>query len=542
MSTDSNAGSTRVAELLAVYGAPDARVCDLLCDRHPPQNVAFTLIDADMTATDLTYGTLRRESEALAGSLRALGAKRGDRIATLMGKRRELLVALMAIWRLGAVHVPLFTAFAPPAIAYRLDASGCKFVFCEAAQEPKLRELIDSGARDWRVITTGPSSEYATSLADLPKAEPLNGGEAVGGDGPIVQIYTSGTTGAPKGVLVPARALAAFQAYLEFGLDVRADDIYWNGADPGWAYGLYWAILAPLAAGLRGLFLCAPFAPQTAFKVLETFKVTNFTAAPTVYRAMLGSEHAAGWRASLRAASSAGEPLTPEVNAWAADALGAEVRDHYGQTEAGMIINNHQHPALREPVRAGSMGKPMPGWAIEILGPDLEPLKTGEVGIVAVDRARSPLAWFTGYADAPVGKSDKFSTDGRWYLTGDMGRIDEDGYVHFVGRDDDVILMAGYRIGPFEIESVMVNHQAIAECAVVAVPDSVRGEVLQAVVVLKPGFAPSPALVKDLQTWVKKGYAAHAYPREVHFAASLPKTPSGKVQRNVIRQELLAKT
>ena len=146
MSTDSNAGSTRVAELLAVYGAPDARVCDLLCDRHPPQNVAFTLIDADMTATDLTYGTLRRESEALAGSLRALGAKRGDRIATLMGKRRELLVALMAIWRLGAVHVPLFTAFAPPAIAYRLDASGCKFVFCEAAQEPKLRELIGDDA------------------------------------------------------------------------------------------------------------------------------------------------------------------------------------------------------------------------------------------------------------------------------------------------------------------------------------------------------------------------------------------------------------
>jgi acetyl-CoA synthetase len=541
MSHESGAGSARVGELLAMYGASDARVCDLLCDWHPADHVAFSLIEADMTATDLTYGTLRRESEALAGSLRAMGAKRGDRIATLMGKRRELLVALMAIWRLGAVHVPLFTAFAPPAIAYRLDASGCRFVFCEEAQEPKLHELIDDGARSWRAITTGPSSHYATALADLPRAEPVTEGEAVGGDGPIVQIYTSGTTGAPKGVLVPARALAAFQAYLEFGLDVRADDVYWNAADPGWAYGLYWAVLAPLVAGLRALFLCAPFTPEMAFKVLETFKVTNFTAAPTVYRAMLGSESAAGRRIKLRAASSAGEPLTPEVNAWAVDALGVEVRDHYGQTEAGMIINNHQHPALREPVRPGSMGKPMPGWAIDILGPDLTPLAVDEVGVVAVDLSRSPLAWFKGYVDAAPGQSDKFSADGRWYLTGDMGRIDADGYVYFIGRDDDVILMAGYRIGPFEIESVIVAHVAIAECAVVAVPDTMRGEVLQAVVVLKSGFEPSAALVKELQTWVKTGYAAHAYPRAVHFAESLPKTPSGKVQRNVIRQALLAK-
>ena len=541
MTSSSGAGSARVAELLAMYGASDIRVCDLLCDRHPADHVAFTLIDADMTATDLIYGTLRRESEALAGSLRAMGAKRGDRIATLMGKRRELLVSLMAIWRLGAVHVPLFTAFAPPAIAYRLDASHCRFVFCEEAQEPKLRELIDGGARSWRAITTGPSSDYATALADLPHAESVTVGEAVGGDGPIVQIYTSGTTGAPKGVLVPARALAAFQAYLEFGLDVQPGDVYWNGADPGWAYGLYWAVLAPLAAGLRALFLCAPFAPDTAFKVLEQFKVTNFTAAPTVYRAMLGSEAATGRRIPLRAASSAGEPLTPEVNAWAVEALGVEVRDHYGQTEAGMIINNHQHPALREPVRPGSMGKPMPGWSIAILGPDLTPLEDGKIGVVAVDLSRSPLAWFTGYADAAPGQSDKFSADGRWYLTGDIGRIDEDGYVYFIGRDDDVILMAGYRIGPFEIESVIVAHQAIAECAVVAVPDAVRGEVLQAVVVLKPGFLASDALVKELQTWVKKGYAAHAYPRQVHFADALPKTPSGKVQRNVIRQELLAK-
>jgi acetyl-CoA synthetase len=414
-------------------------------------------------------------------------------------------------------------------------------VFCDAAQEPKLRELADAAPRPWQVVTTAAGSAFALTLDDLPPAPPVTRAEAVGGEGAIVQIYTSGTTGDPKGVVVPLRALASFHAYLEYGLDVREDDVFWNAADPGWAYGLYFGVLAPLAAGARSLMLGAGFSPELALEVLERFAVTNFAAAPTAYRAIRASGREPRRPLVLRTASSAGEPLTPDVNGWARDALGVQVRDHYGQTETGMLVNNHQHPALREAIRPGSMGKPMPGWTVTILGQDETPAAADELGRVAVDLPRSPLAWFAGYAGAPASAAGKFSADGRWYFTGDMGRLDEDGYVYFTARDDDVIIMAGYRIGPFEIESVIAAHEAVAECAVIATPDEVRGELLQAVVVLRPGFGPSEDLAHDLQAWVKQRYAAHAYPRQVHFAPSLPKTPSGKVQRNLIRQQLMAR-
>ncbi|ACI59515.1 AMP-dependent synthetase and ligase (plasmid) [Rhizobium leguminosarum bv. trifolii WSM2304] len=539
MNAQSVYAAVRVEELVATYGGKDLNVAAQLCDRHPADAIAHTIIREDLSASILTYGELRVESEKLADSFLKLGIERGDRIATLMGKSRAYLVTLLAIYRIGAVHVPLFTAFAPPAIQFRVDSCKPKLVACDASQKAKLKTVeAESSSLSWQIMTTGEADEGELSFDKL-AAEGRTGtpSVAVGSDGAFIQIYTSGTTGKPKGVVVPAKALAAFHAYAEFALGLRPDDVFWNSADPGWGYGLYFGVLATFCTGTPSILLCAGFSPELTLEVLSRFKVTNFTAAPTVYRSLLATGLVPP-STNLRCASSAGEPLTPEVNAWSVDALGVLVHDHFGQTEAGMLVNNHHHPELKHPLKTGSMGLAMPGWTPVILRLDQDAVApAGEVGRLAFEISESPFAWFTGYVDEPVKSAEKFAGDGRWYLTGDMAKMEEDGYIYFSSRDDDIIIMAGYRIGPFEVESVLATHPAVAESAVIAVPDAVRGEVLEAAVVLSAGRKPDEALVKELQAHVKKGFAAHAYPRRIHFVESLPKTPSGKIQRFVVRQQ-----
>jgi acetyl-CoA synthetase len=533
----------RVRELLAVYGAPEANAAELLCDRHPVDAVAFTVIEADLSAHDLTYGDLRRESARFAAALADLGIGPGDSVAVLMGKSTELVVALLGIWRRGAVHVPLFTAFAAPAIALRLVASKATVVITDADQRGKLQPGPDMPAdAPWRVVVVGGAPEegqlsFRELIAAHTPDEPAGASAAVGGDGPLVLLFTSGTTGTPKGVPVPVRALASFQAYLEFGLDVAPDDVFWNAADPGWAYGLYYAVLGPLAAGVRSLLLHAGFAAPLTWQVVQRFGVTNFAAAPTVYRSLRADPAPVPDGIALRRASSAGEPLTPEVISWAQERLGVPVRDHYGQTEHGMMIVNGWADAVRAPVRPGSMGRPLPGWSAAVLDDaGATPLPPGQVGRVAIEVADSPLMWFSGYAGAPEKTAERFTGDRAWYLTGDAGSTDEDGYFYFSSRDDDVIIMAGYRIGPFDVESVLVTHPRVMETAVIGAPDALRGEVLEAFVVLRPGDPGDDALAGELQQLVKQKFAAHAYPRTVHFVDELPKTSSGKVQRYLLRQ------
>lgn len=531
---------TRVDELLAMYSGEDACAADLLCDNRDPTMLAYRVVGADLTARDLDYGTLRAQSECFAAALAQLGVGRGDRVATLMGKGWSYLVTLMAIWRMGAVHVPLFTAFAPPAIVFRLRGSGAQVVVCDAGQRAKLAAGDDIPAdAPWRVITCGAADEDALSFDSLIAAhKPGFPAVAVGADGPIIHIFTSGTTGEPKGVVVPLRAVAAFRAYAEFALDLRPDDLYWCGADPGWAYGLYFGVLASFSTATPSLMLAANFTPERTFGVLSTQPVTNFAGAPTIYRALREAGIAVPEGIRLRCASSAGEPLTPDVNEWAVAALGVAVHDHYGQTEAGMLINNHHHPRLWAPLKPGSMGRVMPGWTATVLHEDRdEEVGKGEVGRVAMVLDQSPLAFFTGYDGNPAKSAEKFAGNGRWYLTGDTGSVDEEGYFRFSARDDDVIIMAGYRIGPVEIETVLNAHVAVAESAVIAVPDPVRGEVMEAFVVLRAGHGASPDLQLELQTWVKVRYAAHAFPRTVHVAEALPKTPSGKIQRFLLKAQ-----
>ena len=316
----------------------------------------------------------------------------------------------MAIWRLGAVQVPLFTAFASPAIELRLAASDARVVVCDADQRPKIDAIAGLSFHVITCIGSGhPEGDLATesgldfahwwtgrSPASLPRS--WAGTRRSSTSSPPAPL------GAPKAVVVPTRALAAIRAYLDLSLDVSADDVYWNAADPGWAYGLFYAVVAPMCHGVPSLLLRAGFSAELTVAVLNRFGVTNFAAAPTVYRALRASDLGRPAGLQLRCASSAGEPLTPEVNQWAPGWLGVEVFDHYGQTEAGMLVCNHHHPDLRRPLRPGSMGQDLPGWTSVILETDTDtPARPGTVGRLAMDLHASTLAWFTGYDGDPSG-------------------------------------------------------------------------------------------------------------------------------------------
>ncbi|WP_456696665.1 AMP-binding protein [Aeromicrobium sp. P5_D10] len=506
--------NSTVAALRSEYDTSDVSAAHLLCDRHPAERVAFRIIGLDGEIRDLTFGELGLRSRRMAAVLCDRGVQRGDRVPVMMHKSAELIVTLVAIWRLGAVHVPLFTAFSHGAVATRVAGSAARVAVTEADQRSKLDGIEGLEVLDIRDLDE-----------EISRSPGIDDAVAVGGDGALVQLFTSGTTGNPKAVVVPVRALASFHSYLIHGMDVREDDLLWNMADPGWAYGLYCGVLGPLAAGVTNVLMEAPFTPDATAEVLKTLGVTNFAAAPTVYRALRASADVSGVR--LRRACSAGEPLPADVFAWARDQMGVEVLDHYGQTEVGMIVANSAHPDLERPPRAGSMGLPLPGFSVDVLD-----------GQIAVDTTASPLMWFTGYVDEPELTAQRFTSDERWYLTGDTGRSDPDGFVYFESRDDDVILAAGYRIGPFEIENALSAHPQVADVAVVGQPDpdGVRGEIVVAFVVLSKEVVASAELKRELQDHVRTSYSRHAYPRRVEFVQQLPRTPSGKVQRYLLRE------
>jgi acetyl-CoA synthetase len=536
-----------VAHWLEAYGGPRVAVAELLCDRHAadPNRLALRYEEAAGRASELTFGDLRDRSARFAGALRELGVGPGDRVATLLPKTPEFLIAVLGIWRLGAVHVPLFTAFGPQAIDYRIGHSGARVVITDANNRPKLEDLPDDGeAVPPMVVTVEGAGTVADRNGDvsfwtaLDQAEPVASAGVMPDGAPLILLYTSGTTGHPKGVAVPIKALAAIEAYMRFGLDVRADDVYWNIADPGWAYGLYYAVVGPLLIGQTTLLVNAPFNAEATERLWRKYGVTNFAAAPTVYRAMRAAGVPTGGREGvpLRVASSGGEPLNPEVTTWAAEALGVPLHDQYGQTEHGMLVVNAHHPAVRRPLRPGSMGHPMPGFRIVVVDPNGNELGPGQTGQIAIDVGRSPLLWFRGYYRDPTWSARCYTADGRYYVSGDAATLDADGYVTFAGRADDLINSSGYRIGPFEVESALIGHPAVAEAAVIGAPDDLRGEVVKAFVVLKSGHAASDDLAAELRQFVKARLAAHAYPRQVVFLDALPKTPSGKTQRFLLRQ------
>ena len=527
------------AALLQRFAAADACAARLLCDDHPADDLAFTVVEPDLSARELTYGELGRESARFAAALADLGIGPGDRVAVLMSRSIELVVALLGIWWRGAVLVPLSTALGRPAIAARLRAADVALVVVDADRRTKLAagEGVPADPR-WRVVVVrgepGRRELSFEALMALYPDDALLRPIAVGGDGPLVHVFTAGTAGPPKAIPVPVRALAAFAVarLAASGLpgDDRADDVHWDTADPGWATGLYSAILGPLATGRRGLLTRGSIVPAPAWRLLRRYRITHLHANPAHFRAMAAAGPPPPGLA-LRYASSTGEPLPPDLVTWAEEVLGHPLHDRYGQAELGTVLVDHVGCG------PGTTGRPLPGWHVAVLVDDrTEPAPPGAVGRLAVDRSASPLMWFTGYADDDERTAAAFTADGRWYLTGAPAGVDAAGCHRFSARAGDVIITGGHRIAPFEVESVLMLHQDVTEAVVVGVPTTRRGTVPEAYVVLRQGAEPSFGLAEDLKQMVRAKLPSHAVPVVVHVVDALPRTPGGSVRRAALRE------
>jgi len=535
--------SQNMQQWLDTYGGAAVSAADFLCDRHlnDPERIALIYDDGQGKKTTRTYQELFELSSRLAGFLQSQGVGQGDRVAGLLPKGLELVVTTLAVWRLGGVYIPLFTAFGPQGVSYRLNKGQAKVLVTDQGNRGKLDGMSSQDLASVSIMTIGKQAgqDDFDFWTELDRSEPFQELTLVSGQDPMILIFTSGTTGNPKGVPVPVKGLASFHAYMRFGLDVREDDTYWNMADPGWAYGLYYNLVGPLLLGKTIFFYGGAFTAENAYSLMRDTGVTNFASAPTAYRALkaAGHERVREYSPQLRVASSAGEPLNPEVISWFRENFDIPIRDHYGQTELGMVINNHQLPELQAELKLGSMGQAMPGFRMVVVDQAGQEQGPGLEGQLAADTTASPLFWFSGYWQDEAKTMERYTADGRYCLTGDTVSYDQDGYFFFSGRSDDIILSAGYRIGPFEVESALMQHPSVAETAVVGKPDELRGELVKAYVVVHKGVTPSDDLAEELKNLVRDQLSKHQYPREIVFVDELPKTPSGKIQRFLLRKD-----
>lgn len=528
-----------VAEWADLYAGEEIDLGHRLCDAHAEAGAAALLYDGAEGRVELSYAELRDRSQRLAGALREAGVEAGDRVAVMLPKSPEVLVSLLAIWRLGAIEVPLFTAFGPDAAAYRVVHSGSRLVITDLANRDKLAEAAGQGVR----VMTVAAAAGEIPEGDLDFAAAVRTGEPVAGvtrsgEEMMILLYTSGTTGQPKGVEVPVKALASIQSYMVHGLDLRSEDVFWNIADHGWAYGLWYGLVGPLLLGQRMILSGKPFEPEYVLETIAELGVTNLAGAPTAFRAMRAAGVPDGFRerSALRVGSCAGEPLNPELLTWSARELGVALHSHYGQSEAGMTAGFYQDPRIhRDPV-PGATGFAAPGFRMVVVGEDGAECAPGVDGDMAIDVPESPLCWFRGYYEDPERTAERFPFGERYYLTADSASLDADGILHFSSRADDVISSAGYRIGPFEVENALVAHDSVGEVAVIGTPDELRGEAVTAFVVLVPGAAGDDELAEELQQFVRARLAKHLYPRHIVFVDELPRTPSGKIRRTVLRE------
>ncbi|MGE8406741.1 MAG: AMP-binding protein [Pseudomonas sp.] len=509
--------------------------CVECCDRHvgDDERTALYWEGRDGQALSYSFNHLQAGAARFANVLKAQGVGPGDRVAGLLPRTVELLITVLATWRLGAVYQPLFTAFGPKAIEHRLHSSAARVVVTDPGNRAKLDDV--EGCPAIICVNAEPGHgdidfHSALNAAD-PQCEPV----LLAADAPFLMMFTSGTTGPAKPLQVPLRAIIAFQGYMRDAIDLRPEDNFWNLADPGWAYGLYYAVTGPLALGHATTFFDGPFSVESTCRVIDKYAITNLAGSPTAYRMLIaaGEAFSAPIKGRLRAVSSAGEPLNPEVIRWFADELDVTIHDHYGQTELGMVLCNHH--GLEHPVHQGSAGFAIPGHRIVVLDEQHQELPAGQPGILAVDREQSPLCWFGGYHQLPTK-----AFVGKYYLSGDTVELNQDGSISFVGRSDDVITTSGYRVGPFDVESALIEHPAVIEAAVIGKPDPERTELIKAFVVLGAAHSASDELAEALKQHVRQRLYAHAYPREIEFVSELPKTPSGKLQRFILRNQEIA--
>lgn len=488
-----------------------------------------------------TYARLGEAANQLANGLTKMGIERGDRVGVVLGQRPETVVAHMAIYSVGAIVVPLSPLFGPEALETRLRDSDTRIAIVDHASSanllgisdncPNLNQIIGIGFVDERVLP------WRSLLARQPgqfKAVPTRSSD------PAILLYTSGTTGAPKGALLPHSVLignlpgfVASQNWFP-----KTNDVFWSPADWAWTGGIMDALLPTLYFGHPIVGARGRFSPERAFELMERYQVTNTFLFPTALKMMMKSvpEPAQHYRLALRAIMSAGESVGETVFEWCRSALGITPNEMFGQTELNYVVgNSHQ----RWPAKPGSIGRPYPGHQVAVIDDEGQPVAPGEIGEVALNRLDitgfpDPVL-FLGYWRNEAATVAKFTGD--WCRTGDLARVDEDGYLWYAGRADDVFKSAGYRIGPGEIENCLLGHDAVANAAVVPKPDSERGALVKAYIVLTPEFAERDPdeLTTALQAYVRDRLAPYEYPKEIEFIDELPMTTTGKIQRRVLR-------
>jgi acetyl-CoA synthetase len=500
-----------------------------------PDRVCLQHFLPDAAPLSLTYGELAAKSDAFAAALRAEGVEKGDRVAILLPQGFETVIAHLATYKVGAIALPLALLFGADALLFRLENAGARAIVTNAFGLERLQPIRTRLPSLKLVIATEVTGDATVKLFHDLLSRHAGAFDAIdsGPDDPAMMIYTSGTTGPPKGALHGHRVLLGhipgFQMHHEF-LPQPGDRI-WTPADWAWAGGLLNVLLPALLLGVP--VVSSPgqkFDPDMAYRIMQDMDVRNAFIPPTALRLMKTvADPRAKYRLNLRTIGSAGESLGRETWEWVRDTLGITINEFYGQTECNIVLGSIGKLGVSRP---GPIGKPVPGHVVAIIDANGAEVPRGAVGQVAVKRPDPVM--FLGYWNNARATAEKFIGD--WMTTGDLGHMDEEGYVTFFGRDDDVITSSGYRIGPSEIEDCLAGHPAVQLAAAVGKPDPVRTEIVKAYVVLRPGQEPSAALAADISDWVKSRLSMHEYPREVEFVDALPLTTSGKVIRHLLRE------
>lgn len=501
------------------------------CDRHADGSNRLALVyeAPDGTIERFTFDDLKRLSNKCANTLSALGVRAGDRIGVLLPQRPETAIAHLAIYKLGAIAVPLFTQFGPDALEYRLADSGAKALITDSENLRKLPANLPELATI--LVVDGERGGYPMFWPALERASDEFSPLATGIDDPALIIYTSGTTGRPKGALHASRVLLGHIPGVQLPHEFfpASGDFYWTPADWAWIGGLLDVLLPSLYFGIPVLaYRAGKFDPEEAFALMARHGVRNAFLPPTALKMMRQVPSPRRFGHRLRSVASGGEPLGEDILKWGREAFGLDINEFYGQTEANLLVGNC---ASLFSIRPGSMGRAIPGHRVEVVSPDGRPMAAGESGIVAARRPDPVM--FLGYWNDSEATRAKFAGD--WCLTGDMAIRDEDGYIWYKGREDDLISSGGYRIGPTDIEDCLMKHPAVAMAAVVGVPDPIRGEIVKAFVVPKPEIATGPELADEIRTFVGQRLAHYQAPREVAFVSSLPLTATGKIMRRELR-------
>ncbi len=516
----------------AAYNAVDRHLTD-----GRRNKVALYAISSDNELEKWTFQEIADASNRAGNALKELGVKKGDRVFVFLPRVPELYIMTLAIAKIGAIAGPLFSAFGPDALRDRLQDSEAVVIVTNPELKPKLDQIKSELPNlEYVIVVDGDKTklkdreftydELVSKQSDKLVCERMDP------EDPLYLLYTSGTTGKPKGVVHVHNDILGHHMTSKWVLDLQDDDIYWCTADPGWVTGTVYGIFGPWSNGASVVSYEGRFDADSWYEVIDRLKVTVWYTAPTALRMLMKAGDDVVYRhslESLRYILSVGEPLNPEVVRWGMKVYGLPIHDNWWQTETGMqLIANL--PCM--PLKPGSMGKPLPGVYASVVDDDGDEVEAGKLGRLVV-KPGWPSMLRTIWRNKP--KFDEYFKIPGWYFSGDNAWKDEEGYFWFVGRADDVINTAGHRVGPFEVESALVEHAAIAEAGVIGKPDKERGEIIKAFVVLNNGFSESPQLLDDIREHTKRQLAAHAYPREIEVKESLPKTRSGKIMRRLLK-------